>query len=588
MRLSSTLVLLLVAASTSSAQSPPPNQLHFQARLSNAAGAPLAGPVSLTVRVYDVPVGGSPLWSETQALTPIDGIATLALGSVTPLPPTLFDGATRWLALQVAPDAEMTPRRAIVPVPFAARAAKAAALDANATIPASVVTTTQVLDGTIAAADLANAAVTTAKIAAGAITSGKLASNSVTASAIASGAVGSAEIADGTISLADVANPLVSSLPGAALAVTTSGADGIAVSGEATATTGATFGVRGESSATSGAGVLGSTDASGANAAGVRGETSGGQGAGVVGRALATSGAGYGVFGEANGSGSAVVGWAHGNSNISHGIVGNAYGSDGSGVVGWSAHQSGVWGMGGNTGVKAEGTSYGLWAQGGFAGVNARATSTGTYAVIATQLATTGVGYGVLGQTQSPSGWGVYSDGKFGATGSKSFIQPHPTDPSREIHFTCLEGNESGTYFRGTSKVVGGVAIVDVPEEFRLVSEGSGLTVQLTAVGKLAVLCVESSDLRRIVVRGSEDVEFSYFVNGVRRGFAKHEWSHTNTSFVPRERGVPFGTQYPEALRRILVENGILNADFTPNEETAARLGWDLRDPEPANVRDGR
>jgi hypothetical protein len=44
---------------------------------------------------------------------------------------------------------------------------------------------------------------------------------------------------------------------------------------------------------------------------------------------------------------------------------------------------------------------------------------------------------------------------------------------------------------------------------------------------------------------------------------------------------VPFGTQFPEGLRRILVENGTLNADFTPNEATAARLGWELADPRP-------
>jgi hypothetical protein len=29
--------------------------------------------------------------------------------------------------------------------------------------------------------------------------------------------------------------------------------------------------------------------------------------------------------------------------------------------------------------------------------------------------------------------------------GSKAFVQPHPTDPSKQITFFCLEGNESGT-----------------------------------------------------------------------------------------------------------------------------------------------
>ena len=41
--------------------------------------------------------------------------------------------------------------------------------------------------------------------------------------------------------------------------------------------------------------------------------------------------------------------------------------------------------------------------------------------------------------------------------GIKSFVQPHPADASKEIRFVCLEGNESGTYFRGSGRVVGGL-----------------------------------------------------------------------------------------------------------------------------------
>jgi hypothetical protein len=39
---------------------------------------------------------------------------------------------------------------------------------------------------------------------------------------------------------------------------------------------------------------------------------------------------------------------------------------------------------------------------------------------------------------------------------------------------------------------------------------------------------------------------------------------------------VPFGGQWPKELRDVLVRNGILNPDYTPNEATAARLGWTL------------
>jgi hypothetical protein len=64
--------------------------------------------------------------------------------------------------------------------------------------------------------------------------------------------------------------------------------------------------------------------------------------------------------------------------------------------------------------------------------------------------------------------------GDFVATGTKSFAQPHPADPTKQIWFVCLEGNEAGTYFRGTARLEGGRAVVPVPADFRAVSETDG------------------------------------------------------------------------------------------------------------------
>jgi hypothetical protein len=65
----------------------------------------------------------------------------------------------------------------------------------------------------------------------------------------------------------------------------------------------------------------------------------------------------------------------------------------------------------------------------------------------------------------------------------------------------------------------------------------------------------------------------------VRRGFGNVQTLATNEHWRPTWRGVPFGAQYPDELRQVLVANGTLNPDFTPNEATAAQLGWELRDP---------
>ena len=191
---------------------------------------------------------------------------------------------------------------------------------------------------------------------------------------------------------------------------------------------------------------------------------------------------------------------------------------------------------------------------------------------------TSNTGAGVVGYTGGT--YGVYSYNDLGASGLKTFVQPHPTDAAREIRFVSLEGNESGTYFRGSGRLQNGRAVIEVPEDFRMVSEEESLTVQITERGP-HFLWVESSDLNHIVVRGAADIEFDYFVNGVRRGYRDFQTVRQSEMYVPTVRGETFGKDLPAPVRELLVENGTLNADFTPNEATAHRMGWDLRDAGP-------
>jgi hypothetical protein len=167
-------------------------------------------------------------------------------------------------------------------------------------------------------------------------------------------------------------------------------------------------------------------------------------------------------------------------------------------------------------------------------------------------------------------------NGNFSVAGSKSFVAPHPTDPGKEIRFVCLEGPESGTYFRGTGKIVGGFAEIAIPESFRLSTSSDGLTVVATPVGDLAVLAAVRVGLDKIVIRGSSDVAFSYIVNGVRKGFENFQAVAENTHFIPRSPSDPgFGAGLNDEAVRRLKANGVLNADGSINLETARRLGWD-------------
>jgi hypothetical protein len=151
--------------------------------------------------------------------------------------------------------------------------------------------------------------------------------------------------------------------------------------------------------------------------------------------------------------------------------------------------------------------------------------------------------------------------------GSKNFVTPHPTDASKEIVFTALEGPESGTYFRGTTRLLGGYAEVAVPESFRLVSSEQGLTVVATPVGAPAVIVCMSRSLDK----------FDYMVNGIRAGYENSEAILPNRTFVPRRAtDRSLAALSPETVRR-LKASGILHDDGTVNEETARRLGWDKR-----------
>jgi hypothetical protein len=210
---------------------------------------------------------------------------------------------------------------------------------------------------------------------------------------------------------------------------------------------------------------------------------------------------------------------------------------------------------------------------------------------------TASVGIGVMGFSQNVAvagelldgsgnriaeGWlgsgplyGVFSYGNTGATGTKSFIEPHPTDASKVIRYVSLEGPEAGTYFRGRGRFVNRQAVIDVPDNFRMVTEEEGLTVNITPMGGIASVGVISTSLDQIVAESSRDVEFSFIVYGVRRGYKDFEPIADGNEFVPRspEEHIPM---YLNAVQKQhLIDNGTYNADGTINMKTALRLGWD-------------
>jgi hypothetical protein len=230
----------------------------------------------------------------------------------------------------------------------------------------------------------------------------------------------------------------------------------------------------------------------------------------------------------------------------------NNTGVPSAGVMGESA---------GNTGVVGY-TDYGA---AGVAGYNMES----TYCPATAQVA------GYLGYKNGTNYYGVYSVGNTGATGTKNFIEPHPTDATKEIRYVSLEGPEAGTYFRGTARTVKGFATIEVPESFRMVTAEEGLTAVVTATGQLAQIAVISKSLDKIVIQSSHDVAFDYVVNGVRRAFQNWEAVSSNEDFIPDGPNDKRFFAYPVESQRRLVATGIYLADGTVNLDKAREMGWD-------------
>jgi len=252
-----------------------------------------------------------------------------------------------------------------------------------------------------------------------------------------------------------------------------------------------------------------------------------------------------------------------------YGVYGNVVSSAGS-------NSAGVIGVAPGTGIQNPGFRSGVLGVGGpssnipvigigdFEGVRGINTSGLTSSVAS---------YGSLGFTDAIA---IFGQGNSSVTGTKSFVEPHPTDPDKVIRYVSLEGPEAGTYFRGRAKFEGKRAVIEVPESFRMVTEEEGLSIQVTPIGKMAKVAVVEISLGRIVVKASENVEFFYTVNGVRRGFKDFEVIvKADREFTPSSPDAKMPTSLSAVQKQRLIANGIYNADGTVNMLTARRLGWD-------------
>ncbi len=100
-----------------------PHVMNYQGVLTNPQGEPYHGTVDVLFEIFNVQTGGSPLWAEDHPLLDVEnGFFRTLLGTIEPLPDSIWESESLWLAITVGGADEMSPRMDIAAVPFAFRA----------------------------------------------------------------------------------------------------------------------------------------------------------------------------------------------------------------------------------------------------------------------------------------------------------------------------------------------------------------------------------------------------------------------------------------------------------------------------------
>jgi hypothetical protein len=156
----------------------------------------------------------------------------------------------------------------------------------------------------------------------------------------------------------------------------------------------------------------------------------------------------------------------------------------------------------------------------GYSGVYGASNSTGGGAgVYGLGHSTSGNAIGVYGHSNSATGYGIYSSGRFIATGSKNFRIDHPRDPENTyINHFCAEGPEPFNIYRGRVRLDdAGRAWAQLPEYFEDIN--IEFEYQLTPVGGPAPMLHVAAEVegnRFLIAGGTPGQRISWTVTAVR------------------------------------------------------------------------
>jgi hypothetical protein len=202
----------MLAASSALAQIP--HLINYQGQLTDGSGVPANETVTMVFGIFGSASEGTALYSETQSVTVTSGVFNVLIGSVTPIPPDLFDsGNGRFLEVTVN-GTVLTPRRPFGSVPYAFTSR-----GSNGAITAVKPGSGLVGGGTSGelTLSLADSGITAAKLADNAVTAAKIAPNIVSSLDGVSHDAGNIDLVAGanvTITPDDAANTITISAAG--------------------------------------------------------------------------------------------------------------------------------------------------------------------------------------------------------------------------------------------------------------------------------------------------------------------------------------------------------------------------------------
>lgn len=132
------------------------------------------------------------------------------------------------------------------------------------------------------------------------------------------------------------------------------------------------------------------------------------------------------------------------------------------------------------------------------------------------------------------------SAGGITLTSRKPFDIPHPTKSGYRLRHVCLEGPESGVYYRGR---LTNSNVINLPEYWIGLVDPESITITLTQIGSSQDLIVDKIEWgRRIVVKSgnASAIDCYFMVNGERKDGEKLivEYEGTDVNDYPGDNSI--------------------------------------------------